>query len=77
MSAARLKRLRAYIEEHLDQPLSMGELSAAVQAHPRVLQYSFRRVLGMTPVAYLRVLRLHAVRREAPLTALNAKARHP
>lgn len=57
-------RATAWMRERLDQPLSMGELSAAVQAHPRVLQYSFRRVLGMTPVAYLRVLRLHAVRRE-------------
>lgn len=65
-------RAVAWLRERLDQPLSMGELSAAVQAHPRVLQYSFRRVLGMTPVAYLRVLRLHAVRRELRLPAPQA-----
>ena len=59
---------------HADDPPSIAELCRHVGVSRRTLQGCFQDALGLTPLQYLRMLRLNAVRRE--LRALAA-ARQP
>jgi AraC family ethanolamine operon transcriptional activator len=45
-------------------PLTIGELCTALHISRRTLNHAFARVLGVTPVAYMRNVRLHRVRAE-------------
>ncbi|SAK47844.1 AraC family transcriptional regulator [Caballeronia arationis] len=54
---------RAYVLEHRDRPVAVPELCAQLRASRRLLQYCFQEFYGMTPVAYLRAIRLNGVRR--------------
>lgn len=45
-------------------PLTIGELCTTLRISRRTLNHAFARVLGITPVAYMRNLRLHRVRAE-------------
>jgi AraC family ethanolamine operon transcriptional activator len=55
---------REYMHAHIDQPVSVADLCAALGVSRRTLQYSFQDVLHIKPVAFLRALRLDGVRRE-------------
>ncbi|MGC6371890.1 helix-turn-helix domain-containing protein [Pseudomonas sp. K2I15] len=57
-------RAREYALAHIDEPLSILDLCNHIGASRRKLQYCFQETLGINPVAYLRALRLNAVRRE-------------
>lgn len=59
-----LRQARAYIADCLDSETvpSIVDVCAAVGVSERTLQYAFRDGLGLSPVAYLRVLRLNQVR---------------
>lgn len=57
-------RAREYALSHLDEPVSILDLCNHIGASRRKLQYCFQETLGINPVAYLRALRLNAVRRE-------------
>ena len=67
-SASRGSRLaqdaRALLWEHLDAPLTIADLSAALGASQRTLHAAFRDHLGTTPKAYLKALRLNAARQD-------------
>lgn len=68
--AARLRALRicrqarAFAEDRLetDEPPTIVELCAAVGVSERTLQYAFSAYAGMSPLTYLRMLRLNRVR---------------
>ena len=47
-----------------DEPLSILQLCSHIGASRRKLNYCFQDVLGITPVKYLRAVRLNGVRRE-------------
>ena len=53
-----MKRAEAYIEAHLDEPLSIAELAAIAGVSARSLQTGFQQFRGTTPMAHLRALRL-------------------
>jgi AraC-like DNA-binding protein len=57
-------RARQYIDEHLDLPLTLASVCQASYASPRALEYGFREIFGVSPIAYLRCARLSRVRRE-------------
>ncbi|MBA8796134.1 AraC-like DNA-binding protein [Friedmanniella endophytica] len=57
---ASLRRAVAFIDSHLDRPVTLGEIAAAARVTPRALQPTFRRHLGTTPMGYLRRARLAA-----------------
>lgn len=57
-------RARDYALAHLDQPFTLLELCNSIGASRRKLQYCFQEALGINPLAYLRAVRLNAVRRE-------------
>lgn len=47
-----VKRLCRYIEQHLDEPLTLDRLSEAFGMSPFHLQRTFKKVVGITPRAY-------------------------
>jgi AraC family ethanolamine operon transcriptional activator len=59
-----VREARQYMRTHADAPIGVPDLCAALHVSRRTLQYSFQDVLQMSPVAYLRALRLNGVRRD-------------
>lgn len=57
-----VRRATSFIEEHLAEPLSVGDIARAARLSIRGLQSAFARVLDTTPAAYVRTARLNAVR---------------
>lgn len=61
---ALVRRAIDYIEQHATDDVGVADIAAAVYVTPRALQYMFRRHLDLTPMAYLRQVRLEHVHRE-------------
>ncbi len=61
--AALVSTAKAYIMENLDQPLTLAQICQAVCISQRSLQYGFQDMLGMGPMAFVKVQRLHGIRR--------------
>jgi AraC-like DNA-binding protein len=57
-------RARAFIHEHLDQPLSIEMIASAAATSHRTLHRAFHVVLNETPYSYVLKLRLHRIRHE-------------
>lgn len=58
------ERARAFIVENLGEPISVDEIAAAAGASRRTLFRAFAEILGETPFAYVRRLRLHRIRHD-------------
>ena len=54
-----VKQLCRYIEQHLDEPLTLARLGATFKQSPFHLQRGFKAVLGITPRQYADSCRLH------------------
>ncbi len=52
-----------YAIAHAAQQVHVADLCEAAGVSERTLQYAFRELLGMTPMAFLKRLRLHEVRK--------------
>lgn len=59
-----LRRALDYIAQHIDEPLSVGDIAAHACVSGRSLFVAFRKYHATTPMAYLRDLRLDKVRSE-------------
>ncbi|WP_345802863.1 helix-turn-helix domain-containing protein [Microbacterium sp. AZCO] len=59
-----VRRAEAYIEDNLDQPLTLPAVAAAVAVSPRTLQAAFREYRDTTPMNHIRRARLHAAQRD-------------
>jgi AraC family ethanolamine operon transcriptional activator len=59
-----VRRAREVALSQPDTPLQVQDLCQALQVSRRTLQESFRVVLGISPLSYLRALRLDGARRE-------------
>lgn len=57
-------RARAHILDHVDEALTIADLCAALRVSRRSLQYSFNDVFGISPVKYLKIVRLNGARRD-------------
>jgi len=57
-----VKEVEAYMLTHLDRPLTLQDLCAAVGRKSRTLQFAFSAVYGISPMTYLKLQRLHGVR---------------
>ena len=53
-----------YLLHHVDEPVTVADLCSRLGVSRRHLQYCFQEVLNLTPVKYLRAVRLNRVRRE-------------
>ncbi len=60
----RLKPVVDFIEMNADEPLTPNELARAGNISVRTLHASFQRTFGMSPLAYVRQVRLDHVRAE-------------
>lgn len=60
---ALVTRAQEYMRRHVDEPLTIEDLCRELQVSRRTLQYAFREVLHLNPVAWLRAMRLNGVRR--------------
>lgn len=58
-----VKRAEAYIETHFAEPLSLADIAAHASVSARSLQNGFQNFRGMTPMAYLRSVRLQHAHR--------------
>jgi AraC-like DNA-binding protein len=63
-TSAMLRRAVAYIEDHVDADITLGDIAAALCLTPRAVQYMFRRQLDCTPMEYVRRVRLHHAHRD-------------
>jgi AraC family ethanolamine operon transcriptional activator len=59
-----VERAKAYMQAHIDEPITVVDLCTHLGVSRRTLQYSFHEVLGQNPVRFLRALRLNGVRRD-------------
>jgi len=57
-----VKTAEDYALSHVDERVYVTDLCRAAAVSERALEYAFKEVLGLTPVAYLIRLRLHRVR---------------
>jgi AraC family transcriptional regulator of adaptative response/methylated-DNA-[protein]-cysteine methyltransferase len=60
--AARLERARLFLDDHLDETVSLARLGREVGLSPYHLQRSFKRRLGLTPREYVEARRMRAVK---------------
>lgn len=59
-----VEQIREYILEHPDSPASVPDLCRRFHISRRALQYCFEDVTGLSPLAYMRAIRLNGVRRQ-------------
>lgn len=57
-------RAREYIESNLEQPLKLEAMCRAAYCSARALEYAFRELFGVSPLAYAKCARLSRVRRD-------------
>ncbi|RZM76661.1 helix-turn-helix domain-containing protein [Leptolyngbya iicbica] len=58
-----VKVAREFMAMNLQRPLTLADICQAVHASKRSLHYGFQDMFGMGPMAFLKVLRLHEIRR--------------
>ncbi|MEV0245177.1 helix-turn-helix transcriptional regulator [Nocardia sp. NPDC050712] len=61
---ATVRRAIAFLEAHLREPLTVGDIAAAAYVTPRAVQLAFQAHLGTTPMRYLQRLRLAGAHEE-------------
>ncbi|WP_066901940.1 helix-turn-helix transcriptional regulator [Mycolicibacterium houstonense] len=59
-----LRRAIAYIEANADRDIALVDIAEAIYVTPRALQYMFRRHLDVSPMGYLRRVRLDHARQQ-------------
>lgn len=59
-----VKEVQHWMRDHPTQPITLAELCRQAHASRRTLIQGFQDHLGMGPMAYLKLLRLHGVRRQ-------------
>ncbi len=57
-----IKTVVSFSELNIEDPLYVSDLCRAAGVSERTLQYAFREVMETTPMAYLKLLRLHRAR---------------
>ncbi|MBZ6077425.1 AraC family transcriptional regulator [Microvirga puerhi] len=67
-----VKRAEDYIEAHFTEPLSLADIAAQAGVSARSLQNGFQNFRGMTPMAFLRSLRLKQAHHQLCLADPNA-----
>ena len=52
-----------YMRDHLDEPITLEAICTAVKTSKSALSYGFKDIFGLSPMAYLKTVRLNGVRR--------------
>ncbi len=61
-SSSSLEQVRRYLESHVDRPVRLSELGRVAGRSPFTVQRTFKRAMGVSPLAYQRALRAGALR---------------
>ncbi|MGL4256694.1 helix-turn-helix domain-containing protein [Microbacterium sp.] len=64
IQSRRVRLAIAFMEAHAHEPITVGDVALAAATTTRSLQAAFRRAYDMTPMQYLRRLRLRLAREE-------------
>jgi AraC-like DNA-binding protein len=59
-----VRRAEEFMRANVNEPLMLHQICTAARASERAVEYAFRDVYGMGAKQYLKLLRLHRVRRE-------------
>lgn len=59
-----IKQAEALMIADLSRPWTVHDLCAGLHVSERTLRYGFQEYFGMGPIAYLKIQRLHRVRRQ-------------
>ena len=62
-----VKQAEEHMRSHLEAPITLIALCKALHISERPLNYGFQEVFGVSPMAYLKTLRLQAVRTQLQL----------
>jgi AraC-like DNA-binding protein len=57
-----VKKVEEFVLAHTDDHVSLSDICRAAAVSERALQYAFKEIMGLTPLAYLARVRLHRVR---------------
>ena len=69
-----VRRARQYMQDHAHDVIAVPDLCQAIGTSRRALQYAFEEVMQISPVTYLRTMRLNRVRsdlRECPSSTVG------
>jgi AraC family transcriptional regulator, ethanolamine operon transcriptional activator len=71
-----VERAREYIRENLSEQIRLSDLCNHCYVQSRSLEYGFREMCGLSPVAYIKAVKLSRVRKsllsaEAPLRSIS------
>lgn len=69
-----VERAREYIRVNLTDPIRLSDLCKHAHAQARSLEYGFREIVGVSPIAYIRATRLHRARRLLRSTAVRTRS---
>lgn len=61
--ATLVQEAEAFMLTHLDEPITLEAICQAVKTSKSALSYGFKDIFGLSPMAYLKTVRLHGVRR--------------
>jgi len=59
-----LRRAKAYLREHGEEPVTVRDLCRVTEVSERTLRYAFFEQFGVSPKSYLTAMRLNGVRRQ-------------
>jgi AraC family ethanolamine operon transcriptional activator len=59
-----LRRAKAYLSEHAQEPLTVRDLCRVTEVSERTLRYAFLEQFGVSPKSYLQAIRFNGVRRQ-------------
>ena len=68
-----VKEVERLVRERCSSPVTALELCQTLRVSRRTLQYSFQQELGVSPLQYLRAIRLNGVRRELKFSFPGAR----
>jgi AraC-like DNA-binding protein len=71
LAAARLASVEAWIDAHLDEPITMGRLCEVASVGDRSLQLAFAALRGVSPMRFVTERRLAAVRSRLTRAGVN------
>lgn len=66
-----VNRVRDVVLSNVNEQLTISEICTDLHISRRTLNHAFAKVLGVTPVTYIRNVRLHRIRAELQSTPLN------
>ncbi|WP_026073007.1 helix-turn-helix domain-containing protein [Nodosilinea nodulosa] len=61
--ATLVQEAEAFMLAHLDEPITLKAICQAVKTSKSALSYGFQDIFGLSPMAYLKTVRLNGVRR--------------